>query len=165
MGSDAVVRLKIGWVQVSIHAPAWGATLPLDTVEKRAAVSIHAPAWGATRFAQSFTDIGQTFQSTLPRGERPLFNIDILHNLEFQSTLPRGERQLSMKYLQVAPSFQSTLPRGERHRAVEKSVDCACFNPRSRVGSDILHGNPAQGNGSFNPRSRVGSDSSGTHSS
>ena len=35
---------------VSIHAPAWGATWPEDTCFCRCDVSIHAPAWGATAY-------------------------------------------------------------------------------------------------------------------
>ncbi len=35
-------------LQVSIHAPAWGATPPRNTDPARHRVSIHAPAWGAT---------------------------------------------------------------------------------------------------------------------
>ena len=33
------------------------------------------------------------FQSTLPRGERPAFNLRTSVEPQFQSTLPRGERQ------------------------------------------------------------------------
>ena len=35
--------------EVSIHAPAWGATRLLPTERDARSVSIHAPAWGATR--------------------------------------------------------------------------------------------------------------------
>ncbi len=35
--------------EVSIHAPAWGATVKGCHKTKRETVSIHAPAWGATR--------------------------------------------------------------------------------------------------------------------
>src|SRR5690606_2968789 len=34
--------------EVSIHAPAWGATRAVEDAGKRLRVSIHAPAWGAT---------------------------------------------------------------------------------------------------------------------
>ena len=54
---------------VSIHAPAWGATL---TDEQHAAlieVSIHAPAWGATKQDAAFA-LKAEFQSTHPRGVR-----------------------------------------------------------------------------------------------
>ena len=33
---------------VSIHAPAWGATLSRVVFKRLGIVSIHAPAWGAT---------------------------------------------------------------------------------------------------------------------
>ena len=33
---------------ISIHAPAWGATLDETKVYLIASISIHAPAWGAT---------------------------------------------------------------------------------------------------------------------
>ena len=35
-------------MQVSIHAPAWGATVCVPGVQLDFVVSIHAPAWGAT---------------------------------------------------------------------------------------------------------------------
>ena len=44
--------LWVGYIQrpdgVSIHAPAWGATLPPTASSRPSEVSIHAPAWGAT---------------------------------------------------------------------------------------------------------------------
>ena len=56
--------------RVSIHAPAWGAT-PLTGLQRRAAyVSIHAPAWGATRPSSSASRRPSWFQSTHPRGVR-----------------------------------------------------------------------------------------------
>ncbi len=41
---DGVVHVE----HVSIHAPAWGATLLLEFYYQPVVVSIHAPAWGAT---------------------------------------------------------------------------------------------------------------------
>ena len=35
-------------LQISIHAPAWGATLMVPVSHEVASISIHAPAWGAT---------------------------------------------------------------------------------------------------------------------
>ena len=35
-------------LQISIHAPAWGATLRRSTAISSPRISIHAPAWGAT---------------------------------------------------------------------------------------------------------------------
>ena len=48
MGGDTSACV-VGFVEpVSIHAPAWGATLTLFYVDPPYLVSIHAPAWGAT---------------------------------------------------------------------------------------------------------------------
>ncbi len=55
-------------------------------------VSIHAPAWGATQTSPSRW-ISSMFQSTLPRGERRPWSGPPGSPVRFQSTLPRGERQ------------------------------------------------------------------------
>ena len=57
--------------KVSIHAPAWGATAHVAPKAEQSKVSIHAPAWGAT--AKPINQGAfKMFQSTLPRGERHL---------------------------------------------------------------------------------------------
>ena len=142
-------------------------------------VSIHAPAWGATvqRVAAKIT---RRFQSTLPRGERPgVFGLHT-ETLQFQSTLPRGERLVDPPLTAVTdnvsihapawgattrcshdshtPVFQSTLPRGERLCAPTIAAGLLCFNPRSRVGSDSICYPTSRGKMGFNPRSCVGSD-------
>ena len=83
-----------------------------------------------------FSVVDPMFQSTLPRGERPL--------VELCDILPR--------------EFQSTLPRGERHDDRVAPVPLSCFNPRSRAGSDRLIKAFRHIIGGFNPRSRAGSD-------
>ena len=120
-------------------------------------VSIHAPAWGATH----------------------RWRVSARHR-QFQSTLPRGERPVLFPCPPKKACFNP------RSRVGSDTLDCLlltrkrCFNPRSRVGSDnaqwTAHGMdnvsihaPAwgatglsrccRGHGrSFNPRSRVGSD-------
>ena len=58
-----------GKTLVSIHAPAWGATIFLsDSIVSRK-VSIHAPAWGATG-GRGKSSLELMFQSTPPRGGR-----------------------------------------------------------------------------------------------
>ena len=56
-------------------------------------VSIHAPTKGATSSRNGLTGI-KTFQSTLPRRERPEGVLPVLLIIQFQSTLPRRERHL-----------------------------------------------------------------------
>ena len=49
MGGDKDARGNRVGRKVSIHAPAWGATLGAGALRMKHLVSIHAPAWGATR--------------------------------------------------------------------------------------------------------------------
>ena len=111
-----------------------------------AQISIHAPARGAT-FFQQLLSFFLGFQSTLPRGERPVFlqlfglictisihapargatccsKVLAKSSSGFQSTLPRGERPRSLSPLSFPPGFQSTLPRGERLQFYLKFTLC-----------------------------------------
>ena len=60
-------------VSISIHAPAKGATISATDLYTFAIISIHAPAKGATEVAEKYLHKG-TFQSTLPRRERPPYS-------------------------------------------------------------------------------------------
>ena len=78
-------------------------------------ISIHAPAKGATIMSSSRSSL-RSFQSTLPRRERP-----------YRALQGRADRIISIH----APAKGATIPcrprsRGPRH-----------FNPRSREGSDL----------------------------
>ena len=57
--------------QISIHAPAWGATSDPGAVKGSRTISIHAPAWGATPISVGCLKGAGSFQSTHPRGVRP----------------------------------------------------------------------------------------------
>ena len=83
---------------ISIHAPARGATANALVFPALRLISIHAPARGATK--EIFCGVPVIpFQSTLPRGERPVFIRVLQHDNTFQSTLPRGERlQFYLKF-------------------------------------------------------------------
>ena len=59
---------------ISIHAPAKGATLLTFAITFLPHISIHASAKGATKFCISLSAI-VSFQSTLPRRERPDLDI------------------------------------------------------------------------------------------
>ena len=105
--------LSISALNISIHAPAWGATLIMTVAKIERAISIHAPAWGATTYSVILLLIkhisihapawGATF-ATYTGG-----NV-----MEFQSTHPRGVRLFLSIFL-----FAYT-----------------DFNPRTRVGCD-----------------------------
>ena len=54
--------------------------------------------------------------------------------------------------------FQSTLPHGERPMRTRTTHHRTRFNPRSRMGSDLLVLTMVPDEFCFNPRSRMGSD-------
>ena len=156
----ALDRDSVQALQVSIHAPAWGATLAGDVQPAEWFVSIHAPAWGATSSYGVSCNSSSSFQSTRPRGARPSSRVGFQERLAFQSTRPRGARPFFRLSLAKRPSrFQSTRPRGARRvmswkiemlatvsihapawgatRSTRCTVRCSCsFNPRARVGRD-----------------------------
>ena len=121
-GSDNSVKpFVIRIDSISIHAPARGATLFRNVMQLETQISIHAPARGAT-VKELCEIVWGEFQSTLPRGERPMGGFKFLGNNGFQSTLPRVERQRLFLYLDIPGNF----------------------NPRSREWSDPLKVAPLQ---------------------
>ncbi len=78
-------------------------------------VSIHAPAWGATLPDRCQCDRLQ-FQSTLPHGERRVAITTI--QFFFLSFNPRSRMgsDWTTGLVVIQEMFQSTLPHGERHR-------------------------------------------------
>ena len=94
MGSDGCV------IALAIVHCMFQSTLPhgerrdvrLAQLQPTLVVSIHAPAWGAT-VAQRTVARDDMFQSTLPHGERLSDLYWLYYPNVFQSTLPHGERQ------------------------------------------------------------------------
>ena len=100
---------------VSIHAPAWGATLRSIVRFTIFRVSIHAPAWGATGLHVVRLIRENGFNPRTRVGCDPNIFFGLFQNILFQSTHPRGVRRCWTDII-VQP--------------------CACFNPRTRVGCD-----------------------------
>ena len=93
-GRDLACRWYRPRGDVSIHAPAGGATPEYEPLIERIKVSIHAPAGGATGNNLSSLMRSVMFQSTRPRGaRRSLSWVGTIH-VVFQSTRPRGARRL-----------------------------------------------------------------------
>ena len=126
-----------GSASVSIHAPAWGATLtrppvlPVSSLfqstrprgarrqtlafgKVASAVSIHAPAWGATfRYVFPLCNLGQ-FQSTRPRGARREIGGAFQGAPGFNPRARVGRDATRTGERPVLVWFQSTRPRGAR---------------------------------------------------
>ena len=128
--------------EISIHAPAKGATVRDGDSFSEIIISIHAPAKGATR---TVTDeqLADVFQSTLPRRER--LRIRIQNNIarDFNPRSREGSDFRVIVWDHSAISFQSTLPRRERPtyqpvtqaipsisiHAPAKGATITCFSP------------------------------------
>ena len=123
--------------EVSIHAPAWGATLSGCGTIWVSGVSIHAPAWGATSPTSSCSWRRTTFQSTHPRGVRRAM---------------RTNRYRRFFVSIHAPAWGATSSRRPPRR------NMAGFNPRTRVGCDDRRAGSRGRDAGFNPRTRVGCD-------
>ena len=111
------VRLRSVWLEVSIHAPAWGATRSLLMATYGHSVSIHAPAWGATPEDFDSSKWEELFLSTRPRGAR------------------RVRPQL------MARDHGRFYPRarvGRDAASIVASLMAAGFYPRARVGRDLV---------------------------
>ena len=126
MGSDALAS-KCRW-QMRCFNPRsrMGSDCAPKLLSPKRLVSIHAPAWGATLRWLSRTR-RPTFQSTLPHGERRHHTVRRLPSQEFQSTLPHGERRNRTFTLQRSIRFQSTLPHGERLELTAKTGTVRLF--------------------------------------
>ena len=137
MGRDVEHEGIIGVRPVSIHAPAWGATSARRCCNCRNNVSIHAPAWGATRRGCPAVLLCP-FQSTRPHGARLSAEMQLSTFDMFQSTRPHGARPHMSLEQCISTLFQSTRPHGARPKPIGVVVKLVSFNPRARMGRDLL---------------------------
>ena len=98
-------------------------------------VSIHAPAGGATPVLYAVR-IAALFQSTRPRGARPVMSFDVLTDGQVTIHAPAGGATTARGKKLTKTEFQSTRPRGARQNPTSKCCVLCCFNPRARGGRD-----------------------------
>ena len=137
-GCDALYFSSMLLLQISIHAPAKGATIIAIFVFRRSSISIHAPAKGATTIVQSnviiigisihapakgatqgdvLTNLQNVISIHAPaKGATYVCDNALIKDLIFQSTHPRRVRPV-LRLLQTSPSTY--------------------FNPRTREGCDM----------------------------
>ena len=163
MGGDAVYNGLGGPMYVSIHAPAWGATIQPWMFGHGETVSIHAPAWGATYTTRACYGI-KAFQSTPPRGGRrhsiPRSPGPCKVSIHAPAWGATGHRVVLRGFLRVsihAPAWGATT---YNHNIFFMAL---CFNPRPRVGGDGSRLLDMVQSAGFNPRPRVGGDRISIH--
>ena len=164
-GSDCGQSGRVsGYLRISIHAPARGATRVLRAIISAVDISIHAPARGATP-DNLVSLVVIEFQSTLPRGERRVSVVpsaliaDISIHAPARGATPesplsllfivisihapaRGATSSTARICSSSSAFQSTLPRGERlyvDRAGKQDLLFQSTLPRGeRLGSNRM---------------------------
>ena len=126
---------------VSIHAPARGATgAPGVRGIQPPRVSIHAPARGATGTPACRRGSGPVSIHAPARGATREQNAVPQVGSSFNPR-PRAGGDMSMARAAAGPKvpFQSTPPRGGRRRAGVRAANTGGFNPRPRAGGDLAH--------------------------
>jgi len=124
----------------------------------REQVSIHAPARGATDDPSEAARLCK-FQSTRPRGARPPDpdRSPGLHPVSIHAPA-RGATDLKVVERAENALFQSTRPRGARRMKSPIRTCPSGFNPRARAGRDFPSTTILLTRLSFNPRARAGRD-------
>ena len=157
-GSDLRKSSVYADSEISIHAPAKGATVKAELLQQYHPISIHAPAKGAT------LHIGLSAIPTLisihapAKGATDHNRKAWIRDCDFNPRSREGSDDSSIGEREVFFIFQSTLPRRERPQQGNKFHRIQHFNPRSREGSDDTATPCELELCNFNPRSREGSD-------
>jgi len=92
-GATVDLRSALAVGEVSIHAPAWGATPGSYFRHSTHEVSIHAPAWGATCAPPRRPARQLCFNPRARVGRDWTMREEVRSDAQFQSTRPRGARR------------------------------------------------------------------------
>ena len=122
---------------ISIHAPARGATYSGKNIEKEIEHFNPRSREGSDTIRRTQSGYVDDFNPRSREGSDTVSPTTSTQQVSFQSTLPRGERQSFPPDKSSTNVFQSTLPRGERLHRISHHVRLRYFNPRSREGSDF----------------------------
>ena len=119
--------------QVSIHAPAWGATVQRMDGPRLEAVSIHAPAWGAT-------------------------NIENAHQLLWWGSIhapTRGATHHDVGHIIHCHVPIHTPTRGAPCSNKDSTITISSFNPRAHTGRGSPSRSDRSSESRFNPRANT----------
>ena len=144
-------------VDISIHAPTWGATPLREHHPHQIDISIHAPTWGATCKCRAPYRDGQISIHAPTWGATGARNGEIIITL-FQSTHPRGVRRGRVIGRYSYRHFNPRTHVGCDSILLGLSKTPCHFNPRTHVGCDINGQSTIVSFMNFNPRTHVGCD-------
>ena len=157
MGCDVQTAAFTRFKEVSIHAPAWGATLiSLSNNVCKMFQSTHPH--GVRQHKRLYHSVLEQFQSTHPHGVR-LHGALRSHCVKrFQSTHPHGVRLKDGNITCVTLLFQSTHPHGVRHDVQADVAQGRWFQSTHPHGVRLLNSALSNYSFCFNPRTRMGCD-------
>ncbi len=110
---------------------------PASESNLRPEVSIHAPARGATQDGQLFVTINPVSIHAPARGATPITAKQAALRAKFQSTRPHGARPCASIALCVCQSFNPRARTGRDGGPRCMTMTTRCFNPRARTGRDL----------------------------
>ena len=143
---------------ISIHAPAWGATLYMAHNAIASGISIHAPAWGATAQAMKLYGLMQISIHAPAWGATPsgwmlgLVQPISIHAPAWGATTALFNGSTDAAISIHAPAWGAT------KRLSSGPFRCLYFNPRTRMGCDHCFPYKYNRTPHFNPRTRMGCD-------
>ena len=143
-------------LNVSIHAPARGATRLGNQLRLIIDVSIHAPARGATLWPPMMIPTESFNPRTREGCDRGHTGLTIINQVSIHAPARGATSSLLSSCLRCL--FQSTHPRGVRQRLAVDRGRAVRFNPRTREGCDGTCWRSPTPAGCFNPRTREGCD-------
>ena len=123
-------------------------------------VSIHAPARGATSSISRSADAGNVFQSTRPRGARPV--LSLMRGISFAVSIHAPARGATEHLVHRRDIWGVSIHAPARGATSGRDARYGCssgFNPRAREGRDSAVATSTFARPSFNPRAREGRDS------
>ena len=125
-------------IDISIHAPQWGATCGGTTRYAEHVISIHAPQWGATWLWPTRRRFLMNFNPRTPVGCDKMVHTGLSTSRYFNPRTPVGcDRTRSRQNLR-RQDFNPRTPVGcDQYRCynMEQARD---FNPRTPVGCDLI---------------------------
>ena len=123
--------------RISIHAPQWGATGRFRFHADRDAISIHAPQWGATQPDRRVRYHRRNFNPRTPVGCDHLFQAKAV-SVAISIHAPQWGATSGNGLTFYGDQFQSTHPSGvRRYHGFERRATPLDFNPRTPVGCDL----------------------------
>ena len=115
---------------------AWGTTRTPRHIINMMVISIHVPAWGTTGRRKRLHKSNRYFNPRSRVGNDPVFRL-LLFGILFQSTFPRGERPVHHTNHRVNHTISIHIPAWGTTMNSDSLFPCILnFNPRSRVGND-----------------------------